>query len=137
MLPEHRASVPFLHPILDEIDELTWMGRKMKTARYCIMGQICIAKDYRGQGLFQGPYQEMNRQRRIHHNEEDAPSFEFLVTGVATSNRRSFRAHEKMGLIPLIDDTAKTISSSIVYNGDDGENSKQQEEFVNLILDLR
>ena len=53
------------------------------------MGQICVAREYRGLGLVKQLYQQ---HRACYGNQYD-----FLLTEVATRNQRSLRAHEKLG----------------------------------------
>ena len=53
------------------------------------MGQICIHKNYRGQGLFDALYQ---KHRTLHETE-----FDCLITSISTRNHRSLRAHERVG----------------------------------------
>jgi len=52
MLPEHRDLVPFLQPILEEIETVTFDGKLVRDLNYCIMGQVCVAKNFRGRGIF-------------------------------------------------------------------------------------
>jgi RimJ/RimL family protein N-acetyltransferase len=54
---------------------------------YC--GQICVAKNYRGQGLVDRLYQ--------FHRQHFSPQFDFLVTEISTANPRSLKAHQKTG----------------------------------------
>jgi predicted GNAT superfamily acetyltransferase len=75
------------------------------------MGQVCIAKGYRGQGIFQGLYQEMANQLE--------PHFEYIITEVSKRNPRSIRAHEKVGFLNVRE-----------YTSDDGE------EWVILLLNV-
>jgi RimJ/RimL family protein N-acetyltransferase len=53
------------------------------------MGQVCIAKPYRGRGLFKALFQ--------HHKKIYQSQFDLFITEIATRNRRSMRAHEKVG----------------------------------------
>jgi RimJ/RimL family protein N-acetyltransferase len=64
------------------------------------MGQICVAKAFRGQGVFDGLYAKM---RTI-----CAGEFDFTITEVAARNTRSMRAHERVGFKTLhqYDDTS-------------------------------
>ncbi len=57
------------------------------------MGQVCVAKPYRGQGVFAGLYTLMSQHLR--------GSFDYLVTEVSMRNPRSLRAHEKVGFTIL------------------------------------
>ena len=61
--------------------------------RYILMGQVCVAKDYRGQGVFEGLYRKM--QERM------APYFDLIVTEISERNARSLRAHEKVGFVEM------------------------------------
>jgi RimJ/RimL family protein N-acetyltransferase len=53
------------------------------------MGQICVAKKYRKQGIFRGLY--------AFYKEELQDQFDFLITDVAVINERSMQAHEAVG----------------------------------------
>jgi len=55
---------------------------------YC-MGQICVAKDYRGKGIVTMLYGK--------HKEVYGHQYEFLLTEISTRNARSLKAHEKIG----------------------------------------
>ncbi|MFT4666803.1 MAG: ribosomal protein S18 acetylase RimI-like enzyme [Polaribacter sp.] len=89
MLENWRNEIPILIPMFEEIDKITYQEQSLKDARYFTMGQICIGKDYRGQGVFAGLYMEMSRLMKRH--------FDFIVTEVSKQNMRSLRAHEKVG----------------------------------------
>ena len=53
------------------------------------MGQICVAENYRGKGVFDSLYQK--------HKELNGSSYDLCVTSVSTRNKRSMRAHERVG----------------------------------------
>ena len=53
------------------------------------MGQICIDKSYRGQGIFSELYQEMAKRMN--------GDFDYIITEIASRNHRSLRAHQKIG----------------------------------------
>jgi len=75
--------------MLDNLSNLTYLGKPMNDYRYYMMGQICIDKEHRGKGLFEKLYQ--------HHRTVYSKQFDILLTEVSTSNHRSMRAHEKVG----------------------------------------
>jgi len=84
------AEVPELVPMFAMLDELTWQDRRLRDhPRWFVMGQICIADGYRGQGLFDGLYAKMQEVCAAH--------YDFTVTEVAARNTRSLRAHERVG----------------------------------------
>jgi len=94
MLRSFAAEIPVLLPMFDRINEAVFDGVKLGDSRYFIMGQVCIAKEYRGQGVFAGLYQKMA--------EAMAPDFDFIITEIATRNLRSIRAHRKVGFRPVM-----------------------------------
>ncbi|MEM6319948.1 MAG: GNAT family N-acetyltransferase [Bacteroidota bacterium] len=89
MLPEFGDKIPVLIPLFEKINQLTYRTKLMKSMRYFVMGQVCIDKKYRGQGVFNGLYEKMKTEMSI--------DFDCIVTEIATRNVRSMRAHEKVG----------------------------------------
>lgn len=89
MLPTFQDRIPVLIPMFEEFNRATFQRRLLTDVNYVVMGQVCIAKGYRGQGIFQGMYAQMNKQM--------APHFEAIVTEVSVRNPRSLRAHAKVG----------------------------------------
>jgi ribosomal protein S18 acetylase RimI-like enzyme len=83
---ECRTLIPVLVPMFDRLDALG-------TTSYYIMGQICVAKAYRGRGVFDALYAA--------HREHLAARYDRCVTEVATRNTRSMRAHERVGFTIL------------------------------------
>ncbi|ADO67912.1 GNAT family N-acetyltransferase [Stigmatella aurantiaca] len=93
MLRECRALCPILEPMFQLCETLEYQGRPLTDFRFYVMGQVCIDKAHRGQGLFDMLYQK--------HRELYRPRFDVLLTEVATRNRRSLRAHERVGFQTL------------------------------------
>lgn len=89
MLRECRTLVPALEPMFDNFDRVEWNGKPLKGQSFYVMGQICVDKAYRGQGLFDKLYQA--------HKEVYSPRFNIIATEIATRNHRSLRAHERVG----------------------------------------
>ena len=85
--------IPVLRPLFELIDQLEWRGRSVQGIPYILMGQVCVAKDYRGQGVFAGLYQCM--QERM------ASDYELIITEISTRNTRSQRAHQKVGFVDM------------------------------------
>lgn len=93
MLVEARRCVPVLDPMFQLLERLSWRGRPLRELSHYVMGQVCVAKPFRGQGVFDalyGGHQALYRER-----------FELLVTEVSVRNTRSLRAHERVGFEPL------------------------------------
>jgi len=86
MLSSFRNEIIVLLPLFERIDKLF-----PKHQSYIVMGQICIAKNYRKQGLFRGLYQFYKSELRQH--------YDFLITEVDDTNFRSLQAHQAIGFI--------------------------------------
>lgn len=54
-----------------------------------MVGQLCVAKNYRGIGLAQQMYQQFKNAL--------AEEFDYCITDVASNNQRSLKAHIKTG----------------------------------------
>ena len=96
MLEDFRNEMEILVPMFETADRLL-PGRN-----YLAMGQICIDKPYRGQGVFRGLYD--------FYRAELAEHYDCLFTEVATSNTRSLQAHLAIGFEIL--DTQTTDGTS-------------------------
>lgn len=84
-----RHRIPILFPMFELLDGIPWRGQPLRDWRYYVMGQVCVAKPYRGQGVFEGLYLDMRNRLSSH--------FDLVVTEISTRNLRSIRAHEKVG----------------------------------------
>ncbi len=112
MLPKWKHDIPVLVEMFDQIDSIVYGGALLSEAKYFTMGQVCVAKSHRGQGVFAGLYTEMKKRM--------SPDFDYIITEIASRNYRSIRAHEKVGF-----EIIKT------YQIGDGE------EWVLVLMDLR
>lgn len=83
MLKEFRDEIAVLSAMFETASEL-WGAKN-----YVAMGQICIAKEYRRQGLF--------REMYAYYKEELQHEYDCLLTEVATENARSLNAHLNVG----------------------------------------
>ncbi len=84
---------PDLATMIAHTEVVQYKGKTLHDYRYYIMGQICIAKEYRSKGLFSKLYEQ--------HQTLHSHDFDLLVTEVSTSNIRSQRAHEKVGFTTI------------------------------------
>jgi predicted GNAT family N-acyltransferase len=95
MLKQFKDKVPVLIPMFDQIDALQFNGKFLRATDYFVMGQICIDKNYRGMGVFDGLYQKLKEVMSGH--------FQITVTEVATRNLRSMKAHRRVGFKSMLD----------------------------------
>jgi len=89
MQKEIRKKIPTLYPLFEKIDKIQFNGQALSGCKYFVMGQTCIAKNYRGHGLFSKLH---NAQKNLMSNH-----FDFAITSVAYANPRSMKAHQKVG----------------------------------------
>lgn len=93
MPPSFADDLPILAPMFGLLGKLEWKGRPIHEWKWFVMGQVCVAEAYRGQGVFDGLYEKLK--------ECCAPDFELVVTEIAVRNTRSLSAHERVGFQPL------------------------------------
>jgi GNAT superfamily N-acetyltransferase len=89
MLQDCRRLIPDLEPMFALLDQLSWKDRPLHSYRFYVMGQVCVAKAYRGKGLFEQLYQ--------YHKKNYQHQYDLFITEIATRNHRSLKAHEKTG----------------------------------------
>ncbi len=94
MVKEFKEDIEVLQPMFVKID--TCLNN---TISYLVMGQVCIDKAYRKQGIFKGLYYKMRETLNSR--------YDLLITEVAANNIRSLRAHYAVG-----------FSDLLVYNSD-------------------
>jgi len=86
-------SIGHHHPLLAElfnaIETLHYKNKLLKECNYVVVGQLCVAKNYRGIGLAQQMYQQFKNAL--------AEEFDYCITDVASNNQRSLKAHIKTG----------------------------------------
>ncbi len=75
--------------MVDNLQTINYKDKPLTSFNFYFMGQICIAKEYRGKGVFNLLYQK--------HKEAYKSQYDLLITEVSTSNIRSQKAHEKVG----------------------------------------
>jgi len=93
MLKEFRDAVPVLIPMFDSFKTVKYSGHTIDQLNYYVMGQICVASEYRGKGVFGALYEK--------HKATYSPKYDLCLTTVSTRNPRSIRAHEKVGFKTL------------------------------------
>ena len=89
MTKDFRNDIPVLISMFEMIDKLIYERKPLAGENYFVMGQICIAKEFRGLGIFDGLYMKLKQLL--------ASSFSFCLTEVALRNTRSIKAHERVG----------------------------------------
>jgi hypothetical protein len=95
MMPQgFRDQVPILQPMFALLEQLQWRGEPLAgNPRWFVMGQVCVARAFRGMGVFDGLYHRLR--------DAYAPRFDFTVTEISQRNARSLRAHRRVGFETL------------------------------------
>jgi GNAT superfamily N-acetyltransferase len=88
MLNEFRGDVPELISMFNYMDKII-ESKGLATLNYFIMGQVCIDKVYRGQGVFRELYSFLKL--------ELSKDYDAVVTEVSAKNVRSSEAHKAIG----------------------------------------
>jgi ribosomal protein S18 acetylase RimI-like enzyme len=93
MTKEFRNELPVLIPMFEMIDRLEIEGQRLAEASYFVMGQICVAKNFRGMGIFDRLYRELQTAMKS--------NMDWCLTEVASRNVRSLKAHYRAGFQTL------------------------------------
>lgn len=98
------------HPLLDDlvstIDKTMYKGELLRQAAYILVGQLCVAKEYRGQNIVGKLYNKFRQQMEV--------QYQYCITDVASSNPRSLKAHIKAGFQVIDQLSYSGISWNIV-----------------------
>ena len=85
VLGEHDEIDHLFHTV----DEMEFNGELLKNCTYILVGQLCVGKSHRGQGLVQAMYK--------YYKENFSQQYQYLVTDISQANPRSIKAHKKSG----------------------------------------
>jgi len=86
---EIRKEHDLLGDLINNIDKIIYRDQLLKDSRYIVVGQLCVAKDYRGLGLVRRMYE--------HFKSCLSKDYDYCLTDVASDNPRSLKAHLKSG----------------------------------------
>lgn len=89
MTKKSKDLVPVLVPMFEQFDRLIFGEKRLSAYDYMVIGQICVDKSYRGQGIFNKMY-ELYRSTFSRR-------YDFAITEIALSNLRSLKAHQRVG----------------------------------------
>lgn len=103
MTEKSKNDIPVLLPLFEIFNKITFRTKKISLYNYLVVGQVCVAKGFRGQGLFDACYTEY--KKRFSHR------YDFTITEISKKNIRSMKAHQRVGF--------ETIHEYQDYNGID------------------
>ncbi|HEY0059695.1 MAG TPA: GNAT family N-acetyltransferase [Flavisolibacter sp.] len=93
MTQRSHADIPVLIPMFDLFNELSQNGSRIADQNYIVVGQVCIDKSYRGQGILDRCYAA--------YKDCYSSKYSFAITEIATANTRSLAAHRRVGFEKL------------------------------------
>jgi GNAT superfamily N-acetyltransferase len=89
MTKDLRYDIPLLISMFDVLDEIYYNDKKLSEYHYIVVGQACVAESHRGTGVFDQLYGAYRRFLQA--------NYDFTVTEISRRNRRSLRAHTRVG----------------------------------------
>ena len=98
MTKESRTDIPVLEPMFARLPQINYQGKVLSEYRFYVMGQICIAEAYRGKGVFELLYNGQKKQL--------TGQYDLCVTEVSARNKRSLKAHQRIGFQSVMEYTA-------------------------------
>ena len=101
MTKNFRNEIDILASMFEKIDAVV-----SNSSSYIVMGQICISKNYRKQGVFRGLYHHMRTTLQT--------KYDTLITEVATQNTRSLSAHYAIGFKDLLQYTSEETTWHLI-----------------------
>lgn len=107
-----KHEIPVLFPMFEVFNNCDFGGRKIAGYRYLVVGQVCMAKTYRGQGILDQCYAA--------YRDFYAGKYDFAITEIDLNNPRSLKAHKRIG-----------FEEALRYRAEDGH------EWVVVIWDWR
>jgi hypothetical protein len=89
MMPDHTSIIPELEMMGQVLAKLNYLDKPVLDYRFMIMGQICVAAEVRGKGVFDRMYEYMKNYLKV--------DFDIIVTEIAERNQKSMKAHQRCG----------------------------------------
>ena len=89
MTREARNDIPVLIPMFEAFDNFVYDNKKISEYKYIVVGQVCIAEAWRGQGILDDCYTAYKKHFRN--------KYDFAITEIHIKNKRSINAHYRIG----------------------------------------
>ena len=110
MTKNSRSDLPILIPMFEVFDKIYYRGKLVSEYNFLVVGQVCIHKDYRGQGLLDKGYTAYENYFK--------EKYDFAITEIALTNTRSINAHKRVGFseIHRYTDAGNTEWSIVIWD---------------------
>jgi predicted GNAT superfamily acetyltransferase len=94
MTQQSKYDIPILAPMFEVFNEVIYRGKKISEFHYLVVGQVCVAKEFRGKGILDECYKEYKKRFD--------KKYEFAITEIAQQNVRSMKAHQRIGFKTIL-----------------------------------
>ena len=98
MTPECKNDIAALISLFENFEKLEWKGKLISRYHYIVVGQVCVAKGYRGLGILDNCY--------YLYKERFKSKYDFAITDIDIKNQRSINAHKRIGFQEILRFTA-------------------------------
>ena len=115
MTQQSKFDIPILVPMFDVFESILYEDKKVTNYNYIVVGQVCIDKEYRGQGILDACYYKYKKYY--------SAKYDFAITEIASTNLRSLNAHKRIGFKEIYSYLATDYTEWIVVLWD-WKNSK-------------
>ncbi len=106
MTKKSQFEIPILVPMFDAFGSILYKNKKVADYNYMVVGQVCIHKAYRGQGILDQCYTA--------YKEYYSAKYDFAITEIASDNLRSLNAHKRIGFNEVHSYTAPNDTKWVV-----------------------
>jgi len=89
MTQQSKYDIPILVPMFEIFDGINYREKKISEYNYLVVGQVCVAKEFRGKGILDECYKEYKKRFE--------KKYDFAITEIAQHNLRSLNAHKRIG----------------------------------------
>lgn len=89
MTGKAKDNVPVLKPMFELFGEIPFADKRIADFHYLVVGQVCVAKAYRGKGLLDSCYE--------YYKNNFKAKYDFAITEIDANNTRSLKAHNRIG----------------------------------------
>ena len=93
MTQQSKSDVPVLVPMFTEFGIIVYKNKKVDAYNYIVVGQVCIDRNYRGQGILDNLYAAYKNYY--------SSKYDFAITEIASNNLRSLNAHKRIGFTEI------------------------------------
>ncbi len=89
MTVQSKADFPVLIPMFELFERIQFREKPVAACHYLVVGQVCVDKNYRGQGILDQCYEAYKNRFK--------DKYDFAITEIAIKNQRSIKAHNRIG----------------------------------------